>query len=500
MNNSSNVSNFVSPCQIIEDMNSKHPAMVVTQSVVFDLMAAIFATGFAYQFHQRLDISHPIYSILFTNIIFSTVSSYFSFVITSFNVYKQHCILSFLAMLTNSSSLFINIISCLVTAVIRYYLLVTNDQNGDINWFKVKTAALTLNCGLLTSTIATRGVLMSPRFTEFYTLFPVITFDVILKVVLISITLLVYCKMNSDLKDKRMAENLKKRSQKVNEDVTEQCSIDSKPTTYEVDKSEDYGGIYIGDKTSQSVENGSELNTKNLKNTDEERNKIEVIPEALKKSNETNLNIQHNILSLESLTVLPNTVTSEEIITNEFVSSIVVDGTLANKTSLAKNVNLEGSSNINKNKSSDVIISKTYIINRDAMENINSTEASETYDPTQNHIFPQDLEDPTEIILEYENSKEHRSIRKSLLISGIYFAFILIPIIVIQIIYKYENIIKIFVSLYVMFSKLFRTFAVIFTSIYCYELVHVLFCELLSDVKDSIENMYVNIRHFVTLN
>ena len=133
------------------------------------------------------------------------------------------------------------------------------------------------------------------------------------------------------------------------------------------------------------------------------------------------------------------------------------------------------------------------------MENINSTEASETHDPTQNHIFPQDLEDPTEIILEYENSKEHRSIRKSLLISGIYFSFILIPIIVIQIIYKYENIIKIFVSLYVMFSKLFRTFAVIFTSIYCYELVHVLFCELLSDVKDSIENMYVNIRHFVTV-
>ena len=111
-----------------------------------------------------------------------------------------------------------------------------------------------------------------------------------------------------------------KRSQKVNEVVTEQCSIDSKPTTYEVEKSEDYGGIYIGDKTSQSVENGSELNTKNLKNTDEERNKIEVIPEALKKSNETDLNIQHNILSLESLTVLPNTATSEEIITNEFVS------------------------------------------------------------------------------------------------------------------------------------------------------------------------------------
>ena len=131
------------------------------------------------------------------------------------------------------------------------------------------------------------------------------------------------------------------------------------------------------------------------------------------------------------------------------------------------------------------------------MENINSTEASESHDPKQNHIFPQDLEDPTVIILEYENSKEHRSIRKSLLISGMYLSFIFTTIIVIQIIYKYENIIMIFVSLYVMFSKLFRTFAVIFTSIYCYELVHALFWEIISDVKDSFENIYVNIRHFI---
>ena len=114
--------------------------------------------------------------------------------------------------------------------------------------------------------------------------------------------------------------------------MTDQCSIDSKPTTYEVEKSEDYGGIYIGDTTSQNVENGDYLNSKNLRNIDKERSKIVVIPEAMKKSNEPDLSIQHNFLSLESLIILPNTATSEEIITNEVVPSISSDETLTNKT------------------------------------------------------------------------------------------------------------------------------------------------------------------------
>ena len=47
-----------------------------------------------------------------------------------------------------------------------------------------------------------------------------------------------------------------------------------------------------------------------------------------------------------------------EIITNEIVPSIVLNETLTNKTSLAKNVNLEGSSKINTDKGNNNIISK----------------------------------------------------------------------------------------------------------------------------------------------
>ena len=54
-------------------------AITLVQSILLDLLGGILSSAYLYQFYQGIEISHPLYAVLFSNITFSTVISFASF-------------------------------------------------------------------------------------------------------------------------------------------------------------------------------------------------------------------------------------------------------------------------------------------------------------------------------------------------------------------------------------------------------------------------------------
>ena len=439
--------------------------------------------------------------------------SYFSFFTTLLNVYHNYCPLTFLVMLTNSSSLFTNIISSLVIALIRYYLLVMTKQENEesvISWFKVKIASLMMNCGLLSLTLISRGILMFLNFTAHNTLVPLIIFDIVLTIVILIATLMVYCKMDIDLKSQKVAETIEKKITK-DDDIIENHSISSKPSTKrsnEEDIITKYGGIYTGEQISEAQSRNmvreTRMNAADSTSQNEDANSclaiqersmdIVVIHRAEVNCSENQLK-SHSSESIIQNCILPNTVLNEEA----GLSTDIAISSVPDATQLRNNIQ-EGTSHDKNNKKTLLVDCTSENREENHIERINVIEGSVISEPASNVVLPFESDEASEIIEEYKDSKERRSIIKSVVISAMYFLLIVVSVIIIQIIYRYEKIGFIFASLYVMLSKLFRSFAVIITSVYCFELVHALFLEIIADMKEFVENMYFNITHVVDRN
>ena len=116
--------------------------ILLIQSILFDFVGGILSFAYLYRFYQGIEISHPIYSILFSNIIFSTIISIASFV----NVLSLFTGVSCsVVMNINGVSCFavilLNIISWLSVALTRHYLM-TTEQNEIIELNKLTKIAL----------------------------------------------------------------------------------------------------------------------------------------------------------------------------------------------------------------------------------------------------------------------------------------------------------------------------------------------------------------------
>jgi hypothetical protein len=67
--NLSKASNFsleVGYCDLIEDFTVEFKTVSLVQIFVVDLICGMLATGFVIKFYQGIEVSHPIYSVLFT--------------------------------------------------------------------------------------------------------------------------------------------------------------------------------------------------------------------------------------------------------------------------------------------------------------------------------------------------------------------------------------------------------------------------------------------------
>ena len=120
---------------------------ILVLSVLFDLIPCLFCSLFASHVYRGVDVSHPVYAVVFSNIILSLLLSVFAFVVKVINNQFISCIGGFLALIIQSSLVYMNGICWSVVAILRYYLLIQvksqNDENGQhVDMMKLKWIAL----------------------------------------------------------------------------------------------------------------------------------------------------------------------------------------------------------------------------------------------------------------------------------------------------------------------------------------------------------------------
>ena len=128
-------------------------------SIFFDFLAGIILSVCLRQFYRGIEISHPMYAILFNQILFSTASSFLTFLLIFLSFIEAiPCVV---ALGINDIFHFMHMMACIITwlaiATLRYHLF-TNQENDVIDLPKLRKLALTC-------TWATNTVIVSIRIT-----------------------------------------------------------------------------------------------------------------------------------------------------------------------------------------------------------------------------------------------------------------------------------------------------------------------------------------------
>ena len=94
-----------------EDIHSIIHAFI--HSIFFDFLAGIILSVCLRQFYRGIEISHPMYAILFNQILFSTTASFLAFLLTFLSFIEA--IPSFVALGINGILHFMHMMACIIT-------------------------------------------------------------------------------------------------------------------------------------------------------------------------------------------------------------------------------------------------------------------------------------------------------------------------------------------------------------------------------------------------
>ena len=190
-------------CETFQETIANHPSEFLAQTVVFDLIGGIIVAGFVYKFYQGIEISHPLYSVLFSDIVLTTVLSFVSFLLSILQYSVDSCGFTYISLWLNSASTFINMVSQMIIAFLRYHLLVTKKNKDDyhtIDLAEIRWVALASNWAILISMFAFRGLVMLPNFIDGTNTIWGAIFYGVLSITFPIVTLLVYYRMDKKLK------------------------------------------------------------------------------------------------------------------------------------------------------------------------------------------------------------------------------------------------------------------------------------------------------------
>ena len=481
-------------------------------TVVFDLIGGTIAALFSYHYYQGIEISHPVYSVIFSNLLYSTFASYASFVIFIIDRIWDSCIANLVIIWINSGCYFVYSSSAMTIAVLRYKLLVTSEkeeENEMIDMSRLRCLALILNWMLIFLIFIIRG----------WIFFPVVTnnaANVVLRCgmnigmlfIIVSITIIVYYKMDLDLKrsrpelsskaelrnkndlDKHFANSIstnawespnktshsnvgtktkslrchsndnatnlhKDTSNSVETERTQ--NIDGMRCTLNTMKIEpsDYGGIYIGYEIGagkQHVRNLDNITTDSKDKDDADHNDDRVT---------VHIADENISLDVKKLTTRKNSCNDNATLKKKQLPS-------SNHTTM-------------KRKENQGEILQSDELNRiDVVADVNDQVSSSTF-PAEDWL---ELEtrpsiDSTE---EYNDSKEHKSITKSILINAVWFVILCVFVIVIHV-QKELNLVLGFII--IASIRLYRTFGIMLTWIFSFDLVYNLFVQMINNLKTT---------------
>lgn len=104
-------------------------------------------------------------------------------------------------------------------------------------------------------------------------------------------------------------------------------------------------------------------------------------------------------------------------------------------------------------------------------------------------LFAPSIEPSNEMSVEYNDSKEHKSITKSIIINAIYYILLSIFVIFIHMPREQKDVNFALAYTLMISINLYRTFGIILTWIFSFELVYDLFVQMISDVKTRTQSI-----------
>ena len=200
-------------------------------SIFFDLIAGVIASLFTYQIYQGVEISHPVYCVVFSNNLLANALSIFIFVLTVIRQFIECCICDYLVEVILSCVFFMNCICWTIVAFLRYNLLISKKERnnlfyGETEMIKLTNVALLWYWGLLVLLCVIRSTLIriSDRFR-----IPAIRWSGTLLIILVLtlIPIVVYYVLDVTLESIENLASTKDRKDKE-EVVASEVSISSK--------------------------------------------------------------------------------------------------------------------------------------------------------------------------------------------------------------------------------------------------------------------------------
>ena len=146
--------------EMIPLMQTNYSGLFITTNVVFDLITCLLATIFTFKFYKHIEISHPLYAVIFMDIVISTAASYLASILFMVNSIVNIDVISYFEYGFTTVSLINNFSSFMMIGFIRYYLIVytrTNNDEEDIDMMKVKNVCLIINCIVFIFILLVRG-------------------------------------------------------------------------------------------------------------------------------------------------------------------------------------------------------------------------------------------------------------------------------------------------------------------------------------------------------
>ena len=478
----------------------------LVHSILFDLIPGTISSLFAYQLYQGIEISHPIYSILFTNIVVSIFLSFLTFLYGIMNYFLVSCATWwFLNIWAITNMNVINIITWATIAFLRYYLLVyvKNEKKCDmVDMPKVRVVALLFNWTTIVMLSITRAALFYPAVRNIIP-FAVsyLIFAVILVAFLVS-TFYIYYKMNIEIEQRLRLEKHQRRHDQFGFASSGQ-NVHSSAHQHILNK-EHVGNSNTNPFDPSKITNVPLDNRRPYVHTVKNENKLKTYNDGVVKTSRTqddkyggiyigNIQPHDHTPNISSLTSTNSVYTvssdndgnnrwkkvdfSQKIIKTEEVFCRGDDNKLPNQ--------VFGQENINTLTSDHKNIDNLGIINSSHVVDVSSAQIHSLDNKSKRleSSFDSSNDDA------YKDSKEHKSIVKAVVTNTLCVAFIVSIAIVKQIIgtLNHDN-----VYIYLAasaFLKLYRSFATMISAIYCFEMMNVLFFQSLHNTRDIIQGV-----------
>ena len=514
---------------------------LVITSIFFDLIAGATSSLFTYQIYRGIEIPHPVYSVVFSNIMLANTLSFLTFMLIVVSYYTDCCFCHFLLEVFGSCVFFMNYIWCAVVAFLRYHLLITTAGRDDIFYAgtemtKITKIALASYWSLLILLCVTSNTLrfitrtILPFTEQLLAITWIITLFVILSLTLI--TMMVYYRLDLQLETTRCLTSTNEgtegtkggdsgpadpstnkqrkplssffttnsQSSTNNKDQSNTISIvlnnSSKQTTDRITRldfqmsctadmsanlhsahEKPYGGVYVGD-----VKICNEPTLPNVMCSREDHGHVTRIDDIKTSPNTKKIESQSACFSFYDST-LPNEIIPTE---RSSLDSSTIHGISLKSHEHQRDINSERNYLNAKHKNND---NDRIDVVQDWFEEQPQGQGG---DAGQKKKGP---EDKSRIeVNEYRSSKEHQSIKKALIANWLFLGFCMVLSIFFSIIISKKSskgsAILVFKSLF----SLYRAFAPIVSSIYCFDIIRCLFQQIFETATDDLRNQYERAR------